>query len=430
MTNTILFSYATALTGSGLLWWLASRLPRRQPVSVPDPLADVPVELRTAVSIFTDPMNTAVMLRALGLGSIEDGFPKVDYLGYTVHGLEVDILMLGGQSLKDWNNDETLAQFATYLGVPKVTATSPESSWVRLQVRVYDTLATPAAPPEVVPDDVDLEAVPVGITEHGSLWLLRILYAHILLAGATGSGKGGVLWALLYALGPAIKAGLVDVWMADPKGGMEFGRGQRLFVHFCWDAPEILAMLNKAVEKMAERAARLREAGVQKHVPTVEEPLILVIIDEAAALSSFATKDEREEFRRLSGLLLSQGRAVGVSVIAALQDPSKETMPNRQLFPVRVGLRLDEDTQIAMVHGQGAKARGARCHEISARTPGVGYVGEDGNPDFVRVRAFLIEKKDIDWLVEVYAPDAGIDLAPQADYSDFDPDDLGEEKAA
>ncbi|MGW0250816.1 FtsK/SpoIIIE domain-containing protein [Nocardia goodfellowii] len=430
MTNTILFSYAAALSGSGLLWWLASRLSRRQPVSVPDALADVPVELRTAVSIFTDPANTNVMLACLGLGSLEGGFPKVDYLGYTVHGLEIDILMLGGQSLKDWNNEETLAQFATYLGVPKVTALSPESSWVRLQVRVYDTLATPAAPPEVVPDDVDLEAVPVGVTEDYDTWRLRVLYSHILLAGATGSGKSGVLWALLYALGPAIKAGLVDVWMADPKGGMEFGRGRKLFVHSCWDAPEILAMLNKAVEKMAERAARLREAGVQKHVPTVEEPLILVIIDEAAALSSFATKDEREEFRRLSGLLLSQGRAVGVSVFAALQDPSKETMPNRQLFPVRVGLRLDEDTQVAMVHGQGAKARGARCHEISARTPGVGYVGEDGNPDFVRVRAFLIEKRDIDWLVEVYAPDAGIDLAPQADYSDFDPDDLGEEKAA
>ncbi|MGW0252778.1 FtsK/SpoIIIE domain-containing protein, partial [Nocardia goodfellowii] len=178
MTNTILFSYAAALSGSGLLWWLASRLPRRQPVSVSDVLADVPVELRTAVSIFTDQANTNVMFHSLDLGSIEGGFPKVDYLGYTVHGLEVDVLMLGGQSLKDWNNEETLARFAAYLGVPKVTATSPESSWVRLQVRVYDTLATPAAPPEVVPDDVDLEAVPVGVTEDYDTWRLRVLYSH------------------------------------------------------------------------------------------------------------------------------------------------------------------------------------------------------------------------------------------------------------
>ncbi|NEW48367.1 hypothetical protein, partial [Nocardia cyriacigeorgica] len=47
-------------------------------------------------------------------------------------------------------------------------------------------------------------------------------------------------------------------------------------------------------------------------------------------------------FRRLTGLLLSQGRAAAVSVVAALQDPSKETMPNRQLFPVRAALAITE----------------------------------------------------------------------------------------
>jgi hypothetical protein len=39
-----------------------------------------------------------------------------------------------------------------------------------------------------------------------------------------------------------------------------------------------------------------------------------------------------------------------------------------------------------MMFGPGAVARGARCHLISEKTPGVGYVGVDGHPDYDRVR--------------------------------------------
>ncbi|MGY4103998.1 FtsK/SpoIIIE domain-containing protein, partial [Nocardia sp. R16R-3T] len=75
------------------------------------------------------------------------------------------------------------------------------------------------------------------------------------------------------------------------------------------------AMLREAVEEMRERLARMRTAGVRKLVPSIDEPLILIIIDEAASLSSYAERDEQQEFRRLTGLLLSQGRAAAVSVV-------------------------------------------------------------------------------------------------------------------
>jgi S-DNA-T family DNA segregation ATPase FtsK/SpoIIIE len=80
-----------------------------------------------------------------------------------------------------------------------------------------------------------------------------------------------------------------------------------------------------------------------------------------------------------------------------------------------------------MVHGQGARDRGARCDEISEHTPGVGYVGEDGTTGFVRVRAYWVSDDDADRIVEQYSP-AQPDLSPQADYSDFDPEDLGDEQ--
>ncbi|MGW4739151.1 FtsK/SpoIIIE domain-containing protein [Nocardia xishanensis] len=425
-TLTSLLVTGGTFAAAGGMAWLCHLGSGPRELTVADIVADAPPELRTAVSILADPGQTNLMLAALGLGSLEGGFPYVERYDYTAHGLDVELMMLGGQSLADWSNDETLNQFATYLGVPKVTASSPAPSWVRLQVRAWDTLAAPSTLPGAVHNGVDLEAVPVGVTEAYEVWRLRVLYGHILLAGATGSGKGSVLWSILAALGPAIKAGLVDVHLADPKGGAEFGRGEnKLFVRFATDTDTILAMLREAVEVMRERLARMRAQGIRKIVPSTDEPLILIIIDEAASLSSYAEREEQQEFRRLTGLLLSQGRAAAVSVVAALQDPSKETMPNRQLFPIRIGLRLDEPTQTSMVHGQGARDRGARCDEISEHTPGVGYVGEDGSTGFVRVRAFWVSDEDADAIVNAYSPAPEI-AGPAEDYSGFDPDDLGD----
>ncbi|MFE7744199.1 FtsK/SpoIIIE domain-containing protein [Nocardia sp. NPDC057455] len=419
-------------TGASAWWWLrsiAARGSEMQPTGdVCEAAAAAPVELRTAVLVIADPEQRPRMFLALKLGSVDSGFPVLEDWVYTDYGLQVDLLMLSGQTRNDWSKDETRDALCQVLGVPEVRVVFPHPGVVRLELRVFDTLAdTAVLPGSVSAAGVDLEAVPVGVTEDFDTWRVRVLYGHILLAGATGSGKGSVLWSIIAALGPAIKAGLVDLYLADPKGGAEFGKGEnRLFVRFATDNTTILAMLAEAVELMRERLARMRAAGLRKIVPSTDEPLILIIIDEAASLSSYATREEQQEFRRLTGLLLSQGRAGAVSVIAALQDPSKETMPNRQLFPVRIGLRLDEPTQSAMVHGQGARDRGARCDEISDLTPGVGYVGEDGSSEFVRVRAFFVSDDDIDAIVDAYSPAPEI-AAPIEDYSGFDPDDLGDE---
>ncbi|MET7769103.1 FtsK/SpoIIIE domain-containing protein [Nocardia sp. NPDC005366] len=427
-------SLDTFVLGGGLvaasvgMWWLRSLGAGTRPAHPGDAADTAPPELRTAVLVIADPRQRAHMFIALGLGSIDSGFPPVEDWVYTDHGLQIDLLMMAGQTRKDWSAPDVLDAFAQVLAVPDVSVSFPDPGVVRLQVRVFDTLAAPATMPVTVHNGVNLEAVPVGITEHHDLWRLRVLYGHILLAGATGSGKGSVLWSLIASLGPAIRDGLVDVYLGDPKGGAEFGKGEnRLFVEFATDTATILTMLGKGVQVMQERLAHMRATGSRKHVPTTEHPLILIVIDEAAALSSYATRDEQLEFRRLTGLLLSQGRAAAVSVVAALQDPSKETMPNRQLFPIRIGLRLDEPTQTAMVHGHGARDRGARCEEISEHTPGVGYVGEDGTTEFVRVRAFYVSDTDIDRIVDTFSPARDIDLAPQGDYSGFDPDDLGED---
>ncbi|MEV0357373.1 FtsK/SpoIIIE domain-containing protein [Nocardia sp. NPDC050697] len=435
-----------AVTGTGVLaWWrYLDATVTRSATTAEQITAAAPPALRPAVFILADPAQTALMFEALDLGHRDRGFPHIARWDYTPHGIDVEVQMLGGQKLSDWTNEDTCDQLATYFAVPEVTAAGTEPSHVRLSLRVFDTLSDSiptdvvsgaeqqAAPEPITPASVgvDLEAVPVGVAEDGSPWLLRVLGSQILVAGATGSGKGSVLHSIIGGLGPAIRAGLVDVWMCDPKGGAEFGSGaDRLFVRFGVDAATILGMLSEAVELMDERLVRMRRSGTRKLYPSTDEPLMLIVIDEAAALSSYASREEQNEFRHLSGLLLSKGRAAAVVVVAALQDPSKETMPNRQLFSVRIGLRLDEPTQTAMVHGQGARDRGARCDQISELTPGVGYVGEDGTTGFKRVRAFWVSDEAVDAIVDTFSP-AQPDTAPAGDYSGFDPDDLGDGEVA
>ena len=67
----------------------------------------------------------------------------------------------------------------------------------------------------------------------------------------------------------------------------------------------------------------------------------------------------RERVMNALATLTTQGRAVGYSVVAALQDPRKDVLAIRSLFPDRIAMRLDEPEQVDMVLGDGARDRGA-----------------------------------------------------------------------
>ena len=201
----------------------------------------------------------------------------------------------------------------------------------------------------------------VGATEAGRWWPLPVLGHHILIAGATGSGKGSVVWSLIAALAPAVRAGSVQLCVIDPKGGMEFGRGADVVrrVRLRQRRRRHSGCCARSLTVMQQRAARLR-GRTRLHAPTVAEPLIVLIVDELASLTAYISDRKiRTEVEQLLGLLLSQGRAVGVSVVAAVQDPSKEVLPIRQLFTVRVGSADDRKQSNDDGAGRG-RTRGRR----------------------------------------------------------------------
>jgi len=261
-------------------------------------------------------------------------------------------------------------------------------------------------------DPGDLDRLPVGAREDGTAWLLPLRGSHVLVAGATGAGKGSVLWSIVRALAPAIRGGLVEIWAVDPKGGMELSFGEPLFARFATDVDSINELLADAVHAMNRRTSRLR--GVTRlHRPSPGDPLIVVLVDEIASLTAYVTDpDRKKQIGANLSLLLSQGRAPGVVVVGAVQDPRKDVISMRDLFPVRIALRMTEVGQADMVLGGGAHARGALCERIPRGLPGVGYVLEDGDPTPVRVRAGWLTDDDIRAMAADHQPPPPDDPTP------------------
>lgn len=302
---------------------------------------------------------------------------------------QVDVVrarMLPGQTVEQWGAAvPRLRQTFGLLDVrPRAVPGRPHL--VELLCMVTDPLAGPVPLPDPSPD-VNLSAVPVGRTENGRELTLPLLGAHLLIGGETGAGKGSVLWSLILGVAPAVSAGLVRLWVIDPKGGMELAAGAPLFDRFAHGGTEeYAALLEDAVHGLRARAARLR--GVTRKLePSAEEPLCVIVVDELASLTAYVGDPElRRRITDALSLILSQGRAVGVVVVAATQDARKEVVGMRDLFPVRVALRTAEPSQADLLLGRGARERGARTESIPDSSPGVAFVAQEESPEPVRVR--------------------------------------------
>lgn len=311
--------------------------------------------------------------------------------------------LLSGQSPEAFDKATTQLAHTFEATRTRVVVDRPGRVWLEFTHR--DPLVEPVPALEAA-SQPDLKALPLGVREDGSPWCLRLLGSHVLVAGATGAGKGSVLWSLIRAVSPGIRDGSVQVWAIDPKGGMELTPGAPLFARFAYSDPAgMVQLLEDAVAFMRERAERLRQAGERIHTPTPDDPLVLVVVDEMAALTAYAgDRDLKKRAEAALQLLLSQGRAPGVLVVAAVQDPGKDVIGFRDLFPTRIALRLLEDTQVDMVLGRAARLHGAECDQIPASLPGVGYVVLEGIHEPVRVRAAHVTDADLAHMVSDSTP--------------------------
>lgn len=311
--------------------------------------------------------------------------------------------------------DELVAaapRFAAAFGAYSHTVRVVSPSVVAVDMAMADYLSIPMNARGPRPDVIEVDAVTVGRFEDGTGWALPLVGRSTLVAGCSGSGKGSVLWGVCGGLAPAVRADLVRLYGVDLKAGLEVGMGAGLFTTTAYTHDDAIAVLRRLVRVIEERGGHM--LGVSRlHQPMPGDPLHVLVIDELAALTAYETDPKKvKEANQLLARLLSQGRALGVLVVAFVQDPTKETVKARNLFTQTLALRLRSSDETRMVLGDGMADR-APAHKISPAAQGTGWlVGDDGST--VRVRADY-------WPDELVRETAGVYAAPVT----LPPDDGG-----
>ena len=159
---------------------------------------------------------------------------------------------------------------------------------------------------------------------------------HILLGGATGSGKSVLLKLLLMQ---ANSKG-ANVCIADFKGGVDFPPVWHKECRMCFEEQSTLDLLTELTEELERRKQLLKSSGlpnIDHYNAATGENLQRYIFacDELAEMldKTGLTKDQKETVNKIEGLLSTiarQGRAFGIHLILATQRPDS-TILNGQI---------------------------------------------------------------------------------------------------
>ncbi len=302
---------------------------------------------------------------------------------------EVRVRLVPGQKPEDF--DEAARALAVARGVERCQVRELKPRVVSIDFQRRNLLEETVSCPELaglvdIPgSDIDLRRVWSGRTDYGTDWHQSLVGSHTLHAGVTGAGKGAQMWCPLVSIAPAIRDGLVRLSGIDPKG-MELAYGRRIFHRYAVTGKDALALLDDLIEgadrRKAEFAGRLRTVPISQ-----ENPLEIVEFDEIGALIRYiGDRKLREQITERVALLTTQGRALGYTVRGYVQEPTKDTVPVRELFPRRICLRVAAKSHVGMVLGDQAFDRGAWANRIGESEPGVGYLFGEGIREPLRVR--------------------------------------------
>ncbi|HEX5114067.1 MAG TPA: FtsK/SpoIIIE domain-containing protein [Pseudonocardiaceae bacterium] len=309
---------------------------------------------------------------------------------------EVRVGLVPGQKPEDY--DEAARALASARKVARCQVREISPNVVSIDFQRRNLLADPVSCGELADvsgESVDLRRAWAGRTEYAQDWYLPLAGpgAHVLCAGATGAGKNSVMWAPLVSVAPAIRDGLVRVSGIDPKG-MELAYGRGIFTRYAVAGKESVELLDDLIACMDRRKAEF--AGHVRSVPiSREHPLEVLEFDEIGALTRYTDRKTRELISERVALLTTQGRALGFTVRGYVQEPTKDTVPVRELFPRRICLRVTAKSHVGMVLGDQAYERGAWANRIPESDAGVGYVWGEGIREPLRVRAGWVPDESV-----------------------------------
>jgi predicted GIY-YIG superfamily endonuclease len=213
-----------------------------------------------------------------------------------------------------------------------------------------------------------------------------------LIGGSTGSGKSGVIWAMLADL--VRRKVPVRLYVSDPKGGIELqalGRhvGEKLgsleVREYVTTPADTIKMVERVEGALTKRQRVQQSRKLTK--PTEENPLVVVLLDELLVLSLMLKKGTDSPL----GRILFTGRASLYVVWANTQlGHASELGSVRNLFAQRIAFRTSTAETTDTILGNQATVRGARCHLLDKQSDrGVGFAAAEDD-SLQKFRAALV----------------------------------------
>ncbi|MBN1136274.1 MAG: hypothetical protein JXM73_06800 [Anaerolineae bacterium] len=200
----------------------------------------------------------------------------------------------------------------------------------------------------VIPDGRFM--VPLGVGHTGPEWRSLLDLDCILVGGVRGYGKTTFLFAALAALLQRHSLAELRVAIVDPKGFdfALFDGVPHLWGERATDAEEAARLLADLVAEMNDRGEQFARLGV-RHLEAFNEmspeplPLLLVVVDEVTDLMLEAGKQAGALQRDLVRLI-SKGRAAGIILLVATQNPKSEVFSTlaRGNFRTRIAFWVSE----------------------------------------------------------------------------------------
>ncbi len=248
---------------------------------------------------------------------------------------------------------------------------------------------------------------------------------HLLVAGATGTGKSVFLGALLASLLFRARPDELKLLLIDPKM-LEFAPFQgvpHLIADVVTNPKRAAAALMGIVHKMQERYGLMAELGVrniaqynqqvarkraQARIEGNEDigprpmPYIVVVVDELADLMIVASRDVEESLIRLAQM----ARAAGIHLVLATQRPSVDVLTGiiKANFPARVSFQVSSRTDSRTI----LDANGAE------RLLGMGdmlYLAP-GTSNLVRIHGPYVSEKEINTVCDFLRAQASPEFDP------------------
>jgi S-DNA-T family DNA segregation ATPase FtsK/SpoIIIE len=194
--------------------------------------------------------------------------------------------------------------------------------------------------------------------------------------------------------------------MIDLKGGMETATARPLFHRWATTGEDAVALLKAFRDNMLDRQAELRARGVRKSQISRDTPYELLVVDELAMATAYGDRSLVREALRLLAEIMTQGRSTDCTVMAFVQEPSKDVVEVRDLFTTKICLGVTTAIHVDMALGDGARDKGALADEIPGDDAhaGIGFAIAPGSRLPVRLRAGLVTDDDITELVSTCAP--------------------------